>query len=86
MKLEQQKKSTTDEAQLIILGTAIDSGEKETKVLEMLNNIEEIEEISIDFEDWEHVLRIVCRKPFSTNKIIERIQYLGIFCYELPDN
>lgn len=86
MNLDQQLKPTKDEATLIIFGTSIDSKDKERNVLQLLCKIEGIEDVSIDMEDWEHVLRIACKKPISIRKVMRCIESLDICCYELADN
>lgn len=85
MELVKPQKSKTGKGNLIILGTSINSKAGANKVFEMLMNIEEIEDVSIDLEDWENVLRVESQKPLTSEKVVDCIKFCGFSCYELPD-
>jgi len=85
MELVQPQYTKTEKAKLIILGTSINSQAGATKILEMLMKIEEIEDVSIDLEDWENVVRVETQKPLAIQKVMDCIKYSGFICYELPD-
>lgn len=85
MELVQHQKSETEKTNLIIFGTSINSKADANKVFEMLTNIGDIEDISIDLEDWENVLRVTSRNPIAPKKVMDCIKFLGFSCYELPD-
>lgn len=83
MELVKTQKSKT--GNLIILGTSINSKAGAHNVCEMLMNIGDIEDLSIDLEDWENVLRLESKKPISLQKVMDCIKFCGFSCYELPD-
>ena len=85
MELVQPQYPKTEKAKFIIHGTSINSEAGATKVLEILMKMEEIEDVSIDMEDWENVVRVETQEPLTTQKVIDCIKYLGFICYELPD-
>jgi hypothetical protein len=83
MELVKTQKSKT--GNLIILGTSINSKAGANKVFKILMNIEDIEDVSIDLEDWENVLRVESQKPLPSEKVMDCVKFLGFSCYELPD-
>ncbi len=69
---------------ILIFKTNIKTKRDCFKVQRALKNKFEIEEISIDSEDCDKVLRVIS-KMSSSQTIIDEVQGLNFFCEELED-
>ncbi len=71
--------------QVLIFRTNIDSEGRLRHISPLFINHPKVSEWSVDIEDCDHVLRIVCSKNLNEGHIIYMINFCGYRCELLTD-
>lgn len=72
----------TEERQIHVFRTNINDAESRELLREIFDSSEQVLDWSVDFEDVDKVLRVVCTGGMA-KEYIEKVRVKGFFCEEL---
>lgn len=75
--------SISNQQQILIFGSNIDTQLKETVVKALLQNLPGVTDISIDRDNWERILRLECNPEVPSDLVVAKVRSIGFKCYEL---
>ncbi|SRX73676.1 hypothetical protein [Aequorivita antarctica] len=81
--LEKRTNPFIGQPQVLVFGSNIDSTLKAKVVQEQLAYLSGVVDISVDLEDWEHVLRVECSSETVPELVVAKVLSMGFRCYEL---
>ncbi|HNP69276.1 MAG TPA: heavy metal-associated domain-containing protein [Aequorivita sp.] len=75
--------SNSENPEVLIFGSNIDTQLKESVVKLLLQNLPGIIDISVDRENWERILRVECNPQVPSDLVVAKVRSMGFKCYEL---